>query len=221
MQGEPRVRLVLIAADDDLLIRALAEHRPAGAGWRFARLEGPIDADAIVIVDLEDGADRDRRVQAIREGGFAGPALILGGGPAEAMPEDEPLPRPVRLGVLLSRLDAHWAQGQGAMRRRLGPYEFSPADRSLRHADSGAVIRLTELERRLLSFLAEAAGAPVSREALLAGVWGYSPGTLTHTVETHIWRLRQKIETDDVQTRFLTGEAGGYRLALAAVAQDG
>jgi hypothetical protein len=171
------------------------------------------DGEAIVIVDLDHEEDRRQLIRSIRREGFAGPALVVGGTEPPESPEDEMLPRPVRLGMLLARLDAHWTRDGDAHRLILGPYELAPDDRDLRHSETGARIRLTELERKLLCFLADAAGETVSRDQLLAGVWGYGPGTETHTVETHIWRLRQKVETDDEATRFLIGEAGGYRLA--------
>jgi DNA-binding response OmpR family regulator len=100
----------------------------------------------------------------------------------------------------------------------LGPYQFIPDERLLRDPGNGRVIRLTELEKDLLVYLLAAEGALIGREQLLVDVWGYSDGVDTHTVETHIWRLRQKIETEDPASRFLITEAGGYRL-LAGEAQ--
>jgi DNA-binding response OmpR family regulator len=117
------------------------------------------------------------------------------------------------LGTLLDRLDAHAAQPENAANYVLGPYEFIVSERLLRRRAGDSVVRLTELERRLLACLAEADGAIVARDQLLARVWGYSPGVATHTVETHIWRLRQKMESDDSATGLLQTEGGGYRLA--------
>jgi DNA-binding response OmpR family regulator len=183
-------------------------------GWQFLALDGPVEADGVVILDIDDPDDRLDRTERIRADGFVGPILVIGNDSVMPSPDDEPLPRPVRLGTLLARLDAHWTKLAEAERYRLGPYDFIPAERLLRHPDGS--IRLTELERKLLAYLAEAEeGALIGREQLLSSVWGYSVGVATHTVETHIWRLRQKIETDDLATRFLVTEAGGYRLILA------
>jgi len=208
-------RSVRVASVDDSLLQALHEHRSERDGWRIAALDGPPEADALIILDLEDADTRRRLVQDLRSGGFAGPILILGENGGIWSPDDEPLQRPVRLGTLLARIDAHWAEPSDNGARSLGPYQFVPDERMLRHWDSDQLIRLTELERKLLVHLAAAGGMLVSREQLLAGVWGYSVGTDTHTVETHIWRLRQKIETDDPATRFLVTEPGGYRLLMA------
>jgi DNA-binding response OmpR family regulator len=215
-------RVVRVVAMDDVLPRALAEHRTAKAGWRIAPLDplsGMVEPDALVIFDLDDGAAVGRGLELIRRLGFDGRVLILRGeAPPDAFkvgPEDGILPRPVRLGALLARLDA-WAAGDGApASTMLGPYDFRPADRMLRPKDGAEAVRLTELESRLLACLAEAGGALVGREQLLARVWRYSEDADTHTVETHVWRLRQKIETDDPSSRFLVTEPGGYRLVLA------
>lgn len=185
------------------------------AGWRFAALHGLPEPDALVILDLDDAEERRACVERLRAAAHAGPLLILGDTGAAESPEDEPIARPVRLGTLLARIDAHAAEPEGAETYQLGPYEFVPADRELRHSGGAGAIRLTELERKLLACLAEAEGAMIAREQLLALVWGYSAGVDTHTVETHVWRLRQKIETDDPATHFLVTEPGGYRVVLA------
>ena len=204
-------RNIYVVADDNSLIRALGEHRKPAAGWQFVAPSRAPEPDALVILDLVDEVARRGAAARLRAEGHAGPLLILGDADATGDPDDEPLGRPVRLGVLLARIDAHATEFEGAGTRRLGLYEFAPADRELRLGQEA--IRLTELECKLLACLAEGKGAVVGRDQLLARVWGYSAGVATHTVETHIWRLRQKIETDDPATRFLITEPGGYRLA--------
>ena len=76
-------------------------------------------------------------------------------------------------------------------------------------------MRLTDKEAAILSHLLAADGV-VGRDELLAGVWGYGEGVDTHTVETHVYRLRQKIEDDPAQASVLLTEAGGYRLNRGA-----
>src|ERR1700724_1104618 len=73
-------------------------------------------------------------------------------------------------------------------------------------------VRLTEKETAILRFLYRAGQLPVSRETLLQEVWGYNSGVTTHTLETHIYRLRQKIEKDAANPEILVTEAGGYKL---------
>jgi DNA-binding response OmpR family regulator len=205
-------RNVRISAPDDSLTRALSEHRTSRDGWRIGPLDGPPDEHGLVILDLDNPDESAMSLAALRAGGYEGPVLILGGLPGEGELDDEAIARPVRLGTLLARMDAHWAQTPDIAPAQLGPYEFVFADPVLRHTENGTSIRLTELERKLLAYLIDAKGGLVDRAQLLLRVWGYSAGVDTHTAETHIWRLRQKIETDDPRTRFLVTEPGGYRL---------
>jgi DNA-binding response OmpR family regulator len=214
-------KVVRVGAADDALMRALVEHRVPSAGWRVEALDGPVEGNALVILDFDDGEAQRRAVDAMRAQGFAGRILILGHRDAAATANDEPIPRPVRLGTLLNRIDAYWAQAEEAAFARLGPYRFLPDESVLKPDGDEAAVRLTELECKLLTYLTEARGALVGREQLLAAVWGYSAAIDTHTVETHIWRLRQKIETDDPATRFLVTEPGGYRLISGDVPDDG
>jgi len=94
---------------------------------------------------------------------------------------------------------------------RIGPYEFRPASKLLVD-DKGKKVRLTEKETNILKYLYRSGSKAVSREELLTEVWGYNAGVTTHTLETHVYRLRQKIEPDPANARLLLTEAGGYRL---------
>jgi DNA-binding response OmpR family regulator len=214
-----------IAAADDLLAGALREQRGFGLGWRIVAVDGANDAllepDALVIVDLDDTKAQRTAVETIRHRGFAGPVLLLGGEDAAQSPTEQSMPRPVRLGALLARINAHGASLQSGGAMALGPYQLVPAECALRDSATGRLVRLTELELKLLSYLIDQQGKLVDREQLLQHVWGYSAAADTHTVETHIWRLRQKIETDDPATRFVVTETGGYRLALAGSGSAG
>ncbi len=122
--------------------------------------------------------------------------------------------KPFKLAVLLARIRAQLRsheQSEGAV-FHLGAYEFRPSAKMLVDA-SQKKIRLTEKETNILKYLYRAGEKPVSREELLAEVWGYNAGVTTHTLETHVYRLRQKIEPDPSNAKLLLTEAGGYRLA--------
>ncbi|WP_307718718.1 helix-turn-helix domain-containing protein [Azospirillum sp. B4] len=97
---------------------------------------------------------------------------------------------------------------------RIGPYEFRAVARVLRAGEDGTETRLTDKEAQILAYLYRAEGAIVSRERLLDQVWNYNEGVTTHTLETHIYRLRQKMERDPANAVLLVTEPGGYRLAL-------
>ena len=95
----------------------------------------------------------------------------------------------------------------------IGPYEFHPAAKMLVEKGGKKKVRLTDKETSILKYLFRAGDRPVARDVLLNEVWGYNAGVTTHTLETHIYRLRQKIEPDPTQARLLLTEAGGYRLS--------
>jgi DNA-binding response OmpR family regulator len=73
-------------------------------------------------------------------------------------------------------------------------------------------VRLTEKETSILKYLCRIGNKVVPRDVLLSEVWGYNAGVTTHTLETHIYRLRQKIEADPSNAVLLVTEPGGYRL---------
>jgi DNA-binding response OmpR family regulator len=115
--------------------------------------------------------------------------------------------------VLLARIRAQLRShehSEGAV-FRLGTYEFRPANKVLVDAQQRK-IRLTEKETNILKYLYRAGEKPVSREELLAEVWGYNAGVTTHTLETHVYRLRQKIERDPSNAEILVTENGGYKI---------
>ena len=121
----------------------------------------------------------------------------------------KPFKFPVLLARIRSQLRTH-EQSEDAV-FQLGQYTFKPAQKMLVTEDDKKV-RLTEKETNILKFLYRAADGVVARDVLLHEVWGYNAGVTTHTLETHIYRLRQKIEPDPSNARLLVTESGGYRL---------
>ncbi len=120
------------------------------------------------------------------------------------------LSKPVRLSLLLTRI-GQMVQEAGE-RPRIGPWVLDPVGRHLIHGD-GHKVRLTDKEAAILSALIQAGGV-MSRDQLLAQVWGYSTAIATHTLETHVYRLRRKLE-DGLSPPLLMTEEGGYRLLPA------
>jgi DNA-binding response OmpR family regulator len=121
--------------------------------------------------------------------------------------------KPFRFGALLARIRAQLRQHEQSEDAvfTIGRFTFRPAQKLLEEAN-GDKIRLTEKETAILKFLYRAGQQVVSRETLLGDVWGYNEGVTTHTLETHIYRLRQKIEQDPSNSELLVTEAGGYKL---------
>jgi DNA-binding response OmpR family regulator len=122
--------------------------------------------------------------------------------------------KPFRLGVLLARMRAQLRQHEQSEDAvfTIGPYTFRPSAKLLTHGESKKKVRLTEKETSILKYLYRSGENVVGRDKLLGEVWGYNAGVTTHTLETHVYRLRQKIEEDPSAAEILVTEPGGYRL---------
>jgi DNA-binding response OmpR family regulator len=204
---------ILLAESDDVLRASLAEQLEQDGYDVVAAANGQEAAAAVrenlsfVIIGLTDG---EAVAAQLRAQGLSCPLLLLTDGEAEST--QECLARPFRISVLLARLHAlntHHAPADDAA-VRIGPYTFHPSAKLLQ-AD-GRKVRLTEKETNILKFLHASSGT-VPRDILLHEVWGYSPQVATHTLETHIYRLRKKIEQDPANAQILLTEGGGYRLS--------
>lgn len=139
------------------------------------------------------------------------PVIFLGER-KEGMPENaRVLPVPARLQEVLEALEeAATARAGFTQPRRYQGWRLDPVRLTLRTPSEGA-IALTDTEARLLACLLDAAGGEVGREALLQRVWGYRPGLETHTLETHIYRLRKKIESDPANPVHIVTSGEGYK----------
>ena len=225
----PTPKTILIIDDDDDLREALAEQlnlheefktQQAATATDGVRMGREIRADLILLdVDLPDMDGREA-CRLLRKDGVSTPIIMLTAQSADAdailgldAGANDYVTKPFRFAVLLARIRAHLRsheQSEDAV-FSIGPYEFRPAAKVLMDA-KGKKIRLTEKETNILKNLYRAGAKPVSREELLTEVWGYNAGVTTHTLETHIYRLRQKIEPEPGQARLLLTDAGGYRL---------
>ncbi len=123
------------------------------------------------------------------------------------------LTKPVRVPTLAAVVRDLAAGGRNP---RIGRFEFRAAVRGLYDRERGREVRLTETETTLLDRLNKAKGRALAREDLLRAVWGYNPEVTTRTLETHVYRLRQKLERDPARARILLTVPGGYRLVPRA-----
>ena len=172
--------------------------------------QGPCKPDLILLdVDLPDidGREACRRCAGsgvARAGdhahrrGRATPTPSRAWTPAPTPMSTKPFQFNVLLAHIRAQLRSH-EQSEDAV-FRIGPYEFRPAAKLLID-ERQRKIRLTEKETNILKYLYRAGEKPVSREELLTEVWGYNAGVTTHTLETHVYRLRQKIEPEPSQRR--------------------
>ena len=173
----------------------------------------------IVDVGLPDTDGREL-CRLMRKQGLKTPVIMLTGHATDAdtilgldAGANDYVTKPFKFPVLLARIRSQLRQHEQSEDAvfKLGPYSFRPALKLLVCADD-TKIRLTEKETNILKFLYRAPIPVVPRDMLLHEVWGYNAAVTTHTLETHIYRLRQKIETDPANARLLVTESGGYKL---------
>lgn len=221
---------VLVVDSDAVLCTALAEQLQVNGEFSteimgsLAAAEAALRARRFEAILLEmalpdgNGADfcralrvRDVKIPILMMASLGDEASVVQGLESGA---NDYLVKPFRLNELLARLRAHLRSYEQAedLELPLGPYYFRPALRQVVD-EKGGKIRLTDKETAILKYLYRAKG-PVSRQTLLEAVWGYSQGISTHTLETHIYRLRQKIEQSPPQERLLLTDGGGYRLNI-------
>ena len=160
----------------------------------------------------------------IRNSGSRMPVIMLTGADTESdtilgldAGANDYVTKPFKFGVLLARVRAHLRQHEQSEDAvfSIGPYTFKPANKILLHDETGQKVRLTEKETSILRYLLRAGGKAVGRDELLGEVWGYNAAVTTHTLETHVYRLRQKVEEEPSRAQILLTEPGGYRLNLA------
>jgi DNA-binding response OmpR family regulator len=224
-----QLKKILLVDDDDDLREALSEQLvmtedfdvfEAGSGQEaLVKTKAGLFDLVILDVGLPDTDGREL-ARVMRKQGVKCPIVMLTGQDSDAdtilgleAGANDYVTKPFKFPVLLARLRAQLRtheQSEDAI-FQLGPYTFRPAQKLLLTEDEKKV-RLTEKETNILKFLYRAQDAVVPRDVLLHEVWGYNAGVTTHTLETHIYRLRQKIEPDPSSARLLVTESGGYRL---------
>ncbi|RIK86391.1 MAG: DNA-binding response regulator [Hyphomicrobiales bacterium] len=222
-------RTILIVDDDADLRETLVEQlslyeeftvrqeETAARGLQAAR-SGVVDL-LVMDVGLPDMDGREA-VKLLRKGGFKAPIIMLTGHDTDSdtilgleAGANDYVTKPFRFAVLLARIRAQLRQHEQSEDATftVGPYIFKPSQK-LMTDQKGAKVRLTEKEASIIKYLYRAGDKVVTRDVLLEEVWGYNSGVTTHTLETHVYRLRQKIERDPSNAEILVTESGGYKL---------
>ncbi|WP_176085036.1 response regulator transcription factor [Martelella sp. HB161492] len=222
-------RTILLVDDDEDLRDTLVEQlqlydefiiHAAGSAAQSIKLarEGQIDL-LIMDVGLPDMDGREA-VKLLRKNGFKAPIIMLTGHDTDSdtilgleAGANDYVAKPFRFAVLLARIRAQLRQHEQSEDAtfKVGPYTFKPGQKVFTDL-VGKKIRLTEKEAAIVRYLYRAGQKVVTRDMLLEEVWGYNSGVTTHTLETHVYRLRQKIEEDPSNARILVTENGGYKL---------
>lgn len=222
---------LLVVDDDEMLRHSLVEQlqdqddfdvvSQAATGAEALEMAKKKVFDVIILdLGLPDADGRDV-CRTLRESGVRSPIIMLTAADSDDdtvtgldAGANDYVTKPFRLTVLLARVRAHLRQHTQSDDAIfvVGPYKFQPAAKMLIHDETEKKIRLTEKETAILKYLFRVGDKTVPRETLLDEVWGYNAGVTTHTLETHVYRLRQKIEPDPSNAQLLTTEPGGYRL---------
>lgn len=223
------MKKILLVDDEEDLRDALAEQLliteefdvvQAGMGSEALTAVKSADLDLIILdVGLPDTDGREL-CKLMRKQGIKCPIIMLTGHDSDAdtilgldAGANDYVTKPFKFSVLLARIRSHLRQFEHSEDATfpLGPYTFKPSQKILMSEDERK-IRLTEKETNILKYLLRSGEASVSRDELLHEVWGYNAGISTHTLETHIYRLRQKIEPNPSQVSLLVTSDGGYRI---------
>jgi DNA-binding response OmpR family regulator len=223
------VSRLLVVEDDSDLRETLVEQIGLCSEFEIAAVDtagaarNAVKADRVDLVIMDVGLpDMDGReaVQVMRSEGFRGPIVMLTAQTSDAdvvtgldAGANDYVAKPFKFAVLLARIRAqlrsHEASEDAVF--KIGPYTFRPGAKML-VSERGSKLKLTEKETAILRFLYRAGQKVVSRDILLQEVWGYNSAVTTHTLETHVYRLRQKIESNPSSARILVTEPGGYKL---------
>jgi DNA-binding response OmpR family regulator len=223
-----RRRILLVDDDTELrrtLMEQLSQYREfdlgeAGTAAEAMQKVNEAHVDLMLLdVGLPDMDGREA-VKILRRNGFKSPIVLLTGHDSDSdeilgleSGANDYVTKPFRFSVLLARIRAALRQHDQSedVVFSIGPYSFQPAAKML-EAQDGAKVRLTDKETSILKYLYRQGPKTITRDVLLKEVWGYNNRVTTHTLETHIYRLRQKIERDPSNARLLVTEDGGYRL---------
>ena len=220
---------LLLVEDDDAIRETLRDQLreefsivEAARGAEALELAEASHHDLIILdVGLPDMDGLDV-CKLMRRAGINAPVIMLTGADTEAdtvlgldWGANDYVTKPFKMGLLLARIRAQLRRHERSEGTILiiGPYAFHPTEKIMIDSANGdRKIKLTEKETEMLRYLFRVGGTIIGRDVLLNEVWGYNSGVTTHTLETHVYRLRQKIERDPSNAEILVTEPGGYRL---------
>ena len=223
-------RRILVVDDDEnfrqMLVEQLQFHEEfitEGAGSGKAAIDRTKEQYFdVILLDLGLPDMDGREVCGVmRRNGVKSPIIMLTGADTDAdtilgldIGANDYLIKPFKIRVLMARLRGHIREHEQSEYAvfQIGPYTFRPSAKIMLDNETKNKLRLTDKETAIVKFLYLAGERVVGRDVLLGEVWGYNSGVTTHTLETHVYRLRQKIERDPSNAELLVTEPNGYRL---------
>ena len=217
----------ILVVDDDPFLRATLKEQFAVEGFdevfeaenlieAFREIDERLPDIVILDIRLPDGNGIEI-CRKLRDRGFSKPIIMLTGQNAEQdiissleAGANDYVIKPMRMGELLARVRSQLWQHKASDTARfsIGGLSFIPANKLLKSSDENRKVILTEKESTILKYLYRAHPNCVPKEELLAEVWGFQNGLSTHTVETHIYRLRQKVKRLTSKTLIITNTQG-------------
>jgi DNA-binding response OmpR family regulator len=234
-------RTILIVEDDQRIREMLAERLADEQGFAVLTSGTLHEADeainhedshvdaVILDVGMPDG-DGLAFCAKLRRLGHGMPIIMLTGLADEAhvvhgleCGANDYIAKPFRTNELVARIRAQLREFENSEDASfpVGPYLFRPSKRLLQERVTKHRVRLTAIEATILKFLYHSNGRPVDRRIIMQEVWGHNITVMTHTLETHIYRMRQKMEADPANPVLLETLQDGYRLnpELASVGE--
>ncbi|MAS82122.1 MAG: DNA-binding response regulator [Legionellales bacterium] len=205
----------LLGLQKDFLITALGTGEAAVAKLKEENF------DLLIMEEFLPDIDGRELCLRVRREKVKSPIVMLLGAETGSDPissaQSEPneyIAKPFRIGFLVARIQFYLRklESDEAATYSLGRYKFHPATKILFEPIENKTIKLTEKETSILKYLLRPPNTLVGRAELLDEVWGYNSGVTTHTLETHVYRLRQKMKQDPSDSQILVTEPGGYRL---------
>ena len=231
------LKLVLIIEPDSLLRQALGEQLQYDGGFAVCLAEDAKKGlqtaqdskpDAVILAAEGTGREASEVCQKLCEAQILAPILLIGEGDFHHQTSrkcdkiiSDYIAKPFRIHFLLARLRTHLQQYENSESAHfsIASYRFVPSQRALySHGDArdgtadSPLARLTAKESAVLRYLCQHRQQTISRARLLDEIWGYNAQINTHTLETHIYRLRQKLKPLDAD-KMLLNSKDGYCLA--------
>lgn len=226
------VKSVLVAFGDETAreqISALVERHGEAAALECASQESCREVlreqriNALLMDTALPGSSAVDFCASLRHDSFRPPILVFGPGEADETAiaalesgATDYLPMPVKAPVFMARLRAHLRQHDESdfVAYRFGPFDFEPGNRLLKDREAGRKIHLTLIETKLTRTLLQQPGAFADREDLMVALWGTCDARTSHAIDSHVYRMRQKIEPDPKEPVRLVTEGRNYRLVL-------
>ena len=222
----------ILIVDDDETVRPAFAIALRSVGYRVVEAGDGLEAleltrrenPVLILLDLDMPVVNGwQTLERLRKNGFTQSVIILTGHTEVedrvkglSAGADDYLGKPCDLRELIARVQTVLRRSQPAVSAptviHLGPTKVDLKNRIATRDEQP--VGLTRTEYAILEVFARYPGELVTRAAMLENVWGYSGQANTRTVDTHIWRLRQKLGDDATVPRWIqTVSAGdGYRM---------